>query len=208
MLRAPKIRQKAFFSLYLKKINLIKLLFVLFVLGMIYGAALIGLNQDEALAQLGGVMQRFISKRAEQSVIITLISSFSSSMVLITILFLIGFFSIGQPIALLIPVFQGLGVGLSTAYLYSSRGFGGVLFCLLLILPSAFISTFALILGSRESIRFSSKNLKTLFPQKFNQNMKGELGLYLKRFAALTFFQAISAIVDAICTFLFARFLL
>ena len=208
MLHAQKIRQRAFFSIYLRKISLIKVLFVLFVLGMIYGAALIGLNQDEALGQLGGVMQRFISKRAEQSVIVTLISSFSSSMVLIIILFLIGFFSIGQPIAFFVPVFQGLGVGLSTAYLYSSRGVGGVLFCLLLIVPSAFISTFALILGSRESIRFSSKNLKTLFPQKFNQNMKGELGLYLKRFAALTFFQATSAIVDAICTFLFARFLL
>ena len=208
MLHAPKMKQKAFFSIYLKQINLMKVLFVLFVLGMIYGAALIGLNQDEALSQLGGVMQRFINKRAEQSIIITLISSFSSSMVLIIVLFLTGFFSIGQPVAFFIPIFQGLGVGLSTAYLYSSKGVGGVLFCLLLIAPSAFISTFALLLGSRESIRFSNKNLKTLFPRKFNQNMQGELQLYLKRFAALTFFQTISAIVDSVCTFLFARFLL
>ena len=208
MLHASKIKQKAFFSIYLKQINLMKVLFVLFILGMIYGAALIGLNQDEAVGQLGGVMQRFISKRAEQSVFITLVSSFCSSMVLTIVLFFVGFFSIGQPVAFFVPVFQGLGIGLSTAYLYASKGIGGIIFCLLLIAPTAFISTFSLLLGSRESIRFSNKNLKMLFPQKFNQDMQGELGLYLKRFAALAFFQAVSAIVDAVCTFLFARFLI
>ena len=104
-------------------------------------------------------------------------------------------------------MFQGMGIGLSTAYLYSSKGINGIIFCLVLIAPTTIISTLTLLLGSKESIRFSNRILKTLFPQKFNQNMQGELKLYLKRFSALTIFQLVSACTDTICTFLFARFL-
>ncbi len=201
------LKKKAFFSVYLKNINLIKILFVIFIVGMIYGAMLIGLNRDEAVNQLGSMMQKFIDKRIEQSIFITFASSFFSSMVLIVILFFTGFISIGQPIAFFIPMFQGMGIGLSTAYLYSSKGINGIIFCLVLIAPTTIISTLTLLLGSKESIRFSNKILKTLFPQKFDQNMQGELKLYLKRFSALTIFQLISAFTDTICTFLFARFL-
>ena len=207
MLNILNLKRKAFLSLYLKNINLIKILFVIFMVGMIYGAMLIGLNRDEAVNQLGSIMQKFINKRIEQSIFITFASSFFSSMILVVILFLVGFFSIGQPIAFFIPMFQGMGIGLSTAYLYSSKGISGIIFCLILIAPTTIISTITLLLGSKESIRFSNKNLRTLFPQKFDQNMQGELNLYLKRFSALTIFQLVSAVVDTMCTFLFARFL-
>lgn len=207
MLNILNLKKKAFFSLYLKNVNLIRILFIILMIGMIYGAMLIGLNRDEAVNQLGSIMQKFINKRIEQSIFITFASSFFSSMILIAILFFIGFFSIGQPIAFFIPMFQGLGIGLSTAYLYSSKGISGIIFCLILIAPTTIISTLTLLLGCKESIRFSNKNLRTLFPQKFDQNMQGELKLYLKRFSALTMFQLISAVIDTICTFLFARFL-
>lgn len=207
MVNILNLKRKAFFSVYLKNINLIKVLFMLFIIGMIYGAMLIGLNRDEAVNQLGSMMQKFINKRIEQSIFITFASSFFSSMILVVILFFTGFISIGQPIAFFIPMFQGMGVGLSTAYLYSSKGIGGIIFCLVLIAPTAAISTLTLLLGSKESIRFSNKILKTLFPQKFEQAMQGELKLYLKRFSALTVFQLVSAFTDTMCTFLFARFL-
>lgn len=207
MINMLNLKRKAFFSVYLKNINLIKILFMIFIIGMIYGAMLIGLNRDEAINQLGSMMQKFINKRIEQSIFITFASSFFSSMILIVILFLTGFISIGQPIAFFIPMFQGMGIGLSTAYLYSSKGMSGIIFCLVLIVPATAISTLTLLLGSKESIRFSNKILKTLFPQKFEQNMQGELKLYLKRFSALAIFQLVSACVDTMCTFLFARFL-
>lgn len=206
MLRIVEFKQGTFFSIFLKKIKLTKVLFVLFLVGMVYGAMLVSLNQEEALKQLGSLMQKFIDKRAEQSIVITFFSSFISSMFLIIVLFILGFFSIGQPCSFFIPLFHGLGLGLSSAYLYSCRGIQGIFFCLVLIAPSAIISTFTLLLGAKESIRFSNKNFKTLFPKKYDQDMQGALKIYVTKFLVLSLFQLISAFVDMIFTFLFARF--
>ena len=108
--------------------------------------------------------------------------------------------------ALFLPVFHGLGLGISMAYLYSMQGFQGILFTLILILPSAAISTIALFLGTRESVRFSNSIFRMLFPEKYEVPQQSGLKLYLIRFGVLLLFDVAAAMVDSVCTFLFAGF--
>ena len=200
-------KKKIFFSFSLKKINLFKILFILFTFGFLCGTILICTNNAETLKQLNILMQKFLKNRTEQSIFITFFSSFFSSIVSIAALFFLGFFPLGQPISFFIPIFHGLGLGLSTAYLYSFNGLKGVIFSILIIAPSEIIFTLILLLGSKFSIKFSNMNFKNLFPEKFKQKNKGTVKIYIKRFISLLCLSLIAAIVDGLTTFSFARFL-
>lgn len=199
---------KPFFSVRLKKIGFIKIIGILFFLGMLYGALLVGLGQAQTQEQLSFLTEQFINKRADQSIVYTFISSFNSSVILLSCLFLLGLCAVGQPIALFLPMFHGLGLGVSMAYLYSSQGLKGILFSIALILPSAIPSTISLVLGARESVRFSNSVFRSLFPEKYETPKKSGMKLYLLRFGALAIFDIASAMIDSVCTFLFAGFFL
>ncbi|WP_270739198.1 stage II sporulation protein M [Massilioclostridium coli] len=187
--------QKTFFQLIL----------LLFIIGMIYGAVLAGTSSEEMLNKLSFLTQGFMDQRAEQSLVYTFLNSLGSTASLLLTLFLLGFCAIGQPFAGFVPIFRGLGLGLSMGSFYLQDGIKGVLFCLLLLLPPAAISTFALILGTRESIKFSNLFFSVLLPDK-NLETKGMLKLYCTKFGVLFGILLVSALIDCICTFLFAGF--
>ncbi len=199
--------KKLFLSFSFKKIDLFKILFFLFTFSFLFGTILICVNHTETLNQLNFLMQKFIKNRTEQSIFITFFSSFFSSAISIIVLFFLGFFPLGQPVGFFIPVFHGLGLGLSTAYLYSFRGLKGVFFSILIIAPSEIIYTLILLLAAKFSIKFSNMNFKNLFPEKFKQKNKETLKLYVKRFTYLLCLELMGALTDCTTTFLFARFL-
>ncbi len=206
-MRSKKRKKSLLFSFRLSNMSLFKILLILFLLGMVYGALMVGFGQAQTSDQLSILTDQFINKRAEQSIVFTFFNSFSSSMLLLFAAFLLGFCAVGQPGSFFIPLFRGLGLGLSTAYLYAQRGWQGALFTLILILPTAAISTFALLLASKESIRFSNRMFKMLLPDRFESDIDGDtLRLYLLRFFVLMGLIALSALVDTLCTFLFAGF--
>lgn len=201
-----KVRRPSFNLPGLKKISFLKVLFILFFIGMIYGALLVGLSDSGIQNKLAFLTQEFVNKRTEQSIVFTFFSSFGSSMMLLIILFLLGFWAIGQPAALFVPIFRGLGLGMSMAQMYVAYNFKGVLFCLILILPQVIISTIGLLLGTRESVRFSNVFFRYFLPGKYDPPESGLFKMYLLKFIVLTGFMAASAAVDGICTFLFAGF--
>ena len=182
----------------LKKINLFKALFILFLLGMVYGAMLVGLKQLDAVNKLGLFMFNLNDAALNRSIAMVFMSSINGALIIAAILFVAGFFPIGQVIAFLIPVFCGLGIGFSTAYSCAVKGFLGFLKCLILIAPSATISTVAILLGAKESIKFANKNFKVLFPDNFEQDMHGALKQYVFKFLIVIVFSLIAAVLDCI----------
>lgn len=208
MLKTSAINgKKIFLSFSFKKINLFKTLFFLFTFSFLFGTILICVNHTETLNQLNFLIQKFLKNRVEQSVFITFFSSFSSSAISIILLFFLGFFPLAQPVSFFVPVFHGLGLGLSTAYLYSFRGLKGIFFSILILAPSEIIYTLILLLAAKFSIQFSNMNFKNLFPEKFKQKSKGTVKIYVKRFSYLLCLELMGALTDCITTFLFARFL-
>ncbi len=73
---------------------------------------------------------------------------------LLLLLFFCGLSACGLPIILAVPVFFGLGIGMSEAYYYSTGWRGVLLSFLLLLIPSLFKST-ALLMASAESMRMT-----------------------------------------------------
>ncbi len=197
-------KPSVFRPFHLKNISFLKILFVLFLIGMVYGALLVGLCDSSIQDKLSFLTQEFVSKRSEQSIVVTFLSSLGSSSLLLFILCLLGFSAIGQPAALFIPIFRGLGLGMSMAQMYASYSAKGVLFCCILILPQAAVSTVGLILGTRESIRFSNVFFRYFRPEKYSPPESGLLKMYLVKFTVLFGFMICSALIDAIFTFLFA----
>lgn len=205
MFRTSNQNGKNNFSFHFSRKTFLRLIIVLFFLGLLYGAVLSSASSQDTLDKLSFVTQGFMSKRAEQSLFYTFFNSLASSAILLLLLFVFGFSAIAQPVSLLVPVFRGLGLGVSMGYFYLNDGFKGAAFCLLLIVPQALISTLALVLGTRESIRFSNTFFSILLPKKEIET-DGAFRLYFTKFGVLFCILLIAAVIDCICTFLFAGF--
>ena len=173
------------------------------LLGMIYGVVIVGSVSQQTLSKLAFITDEFLDQRLVQSVLITFWHSFVGSASLLLVAFVCGFCAIAQPIPIGILLFRGFGLGLSLSYLYVNNGMSGVFCFLLLVLPQAVIATFALALGARESIRFSNHLFSFVVLQKEVQ-ATGMFKLYLIKFLVLCGFTLVAALLDGICTFLFA----
>ena len=91
--------------------------------------------------------------------------------------------------------FRGLGLGLTSGYLYATHGFHGVIFHFLVILPGAFVCCLALLLAGRESMRFSRRITGTA-----GSGMK----LYCLRYGAVLAMCFLAALLDLLTTVCFA----
>lgn len=209
MLKFPDVKTKnIFFSFSFKNINLFKVLFIIFTIGFIIGAILIGFNHEESLKQLEILINRFIKDRTNQTFISIFVSSFIGFSAPILILFIIGFLPIGQPIAFFIPFFHGLGLGLSTSYLYASSGFKGFLFCLFLIAPCEIIYSFILIVSSKFSVQLSNNIFKNILFINLRFKNKQFFKNYILKFLYIFILQIFAAFVDGLTTTVFAKFLI
>lgn len=96
------------------------------------------------------------------------------------------------------------------AQIYLSFSFKGILFCLILIVPHAIISTIAIVLAAKESIRFSNQffmmliNHSSVETESSHNNFS--LKLYITKFIVLIGILLLAALIDSTFTFLFTRF--
>ncbi len=188
----------------------------LFFAGYFIGSLLVRTVDSHTLDLLRYLTQGFITERLDQPLLKTFLSSFIGSMILLLVAFILGFSSISQLLTFLIPVFRGLGLGISAGYLYSMYGLQGILFCAVMVLPHVLVSTFALLIGCRESIKFSGVFLSAIVRtgrtrtdtvQESDASRRTELfQLYLLKFALLSILIVVAALIDTLFTFGFARF--
>ena len=190
-------------SVLFQKQNIFYLLLFLFILGMMYGSVLLKEDNTSLLKNLASIQDVYIRDKLNQSVFLTICNSFVSSGLFFAITFLCGFSAIGQPFTLLVPFVKGLGIGSSIGYLYLNYGIAGIGYSALLMIPSAIISIFSLVLSARESIRLSN-TLASLFLKGSIQISKAAFRLYLLKHFILLIFILISALLEGLLTFLFA----
>ena len=114
-----------------------------------------------------------------------LFSSCFLTFVLLLALFLAGLSTYGAPVTVLVPIFFGLGVGLTEAYYYGA-GRPGILFVALLVVPRTLIAATALLMGCSESLRMSLLLSGQLLPNAHCGGLWLDFRLYCVRF--LVFF--------------------
>lgn len=185
--------------------RLILLVFSL-ILGLLCGALVAKNATRQLLDRLSYIIEGFVNARANQPAFHTFLNSLFSTSLYLLAAFLTGMCVCGTPLVPLIPFVRGLGLGLSMGYLYTYQGLKGVAFSALLIVPSAVISSIALIIACHEGMRLSailfSSTAKDGPPLKLWEDMKK----YSIRFGACAFLLCIGSLVDTLFVSAFSKF--
>lgn len=177
------------------------------ILGVLMGVISYCFMDEDFLKQMALAQENFIEMRKQQDFIHILIKSFTSSTIFLGSAFILGFSAVAQPVEVLIPVIKGLGLGVTMAQVYTQNGRDGMLTCLLIILPCAVISMYALLMGVREAIGLSNILMSDILSVKQNNGLLPTVKLYAVKFLVLEAVVAVSAAVDCVCTVAFSGFL-
>lgn len=112
-------------------------------------------------------------------------SSCFQPILLLALLFVSGLSACGIPAALVVPVFWGIGLGLTEAY-YCATGFGGVAVVAAVLLPHSVMEAVALLMGASECFRMSVRFAASLLPRSAHcGGLWQEFRLYAVRFLLL-----------------------
>ncbi len=126
---------------------------------------------------------------------------------LLALLFLAGLSACGAPIALLIPVFWGLGMGTVQAYYYD-QGWQGLLVIVAVVLPHSVMELVALLMAASESLRMSVRLSGVLLPRPAHcGGLWQEFRLYGIRFSLLFLLLLGAGAVDVMMRLLFKSWL-
>lgn len=88
-----------------------------------------------------------------------------STVLLLLLLYVLGLWACGAPFVLFVPLFHGLGLGLTLAYYYA-MGWAGVGAVVTVIAPSGLLTAALLITAGAESLRLSTELSQQLLPAK------------------------------------------
>lgn len=130
--------------------------------------------------------------------------SLSTSTMFLGAVFVLGFSAIAQPVEIGVLVFRGMGLGVTMAQVYTQYGTTGIAICAVLIVPSALISAYALIIGTREAVYMSNLLMTNSLSDRPSEGMLSSVKLYGTKFLVLEAVCAVSAAVDCLCSVIFA----
>ena len=139
---------------FLSENRLMVLFTLLFLAGTIIGLVLFAASGPVIKRELGTILELRAVIGGFKGVVSMLFSSCFSAILLLTMLFLCGLSACGAPFAVIVPLFYGMGLGMTEAY-YCAAGLKGFVTSSLLIIPHYIIAATALVLGSMEAIRMS-----------------------------------------------------
>lgn len=182
----------------------IYLLVLLFAIGIIVGS--ININRNNIITDdLKLIVDSFTDLRAGQGISGIFFNSFLMNGIFVLINLFLAFSLIGYPLILFIPFLKGLGIGALSGYLYSSFGFLGLGYSLLIIYPGAVVSAFALVNACNDSCEYSknSFNKSILGKGVFEKN---ETKIMLIRQLVFIGVTALSSLTDALVSIGFSRF--
>ena len=126
---------------------------------------------------------------------------------LLLLLFLSGLSAGGMPMAVVVPFFWGIGIGMSEAY-YAAQGWSGLLVIAAVLLPPTVIKTVALLMACSESLRLSVLITVQLLPRSARcGGLWQDFRLFCVRFLLFVTFVLGAGIVDVLLRFLLREIL-
>lgn len=129
-----------------------------------------------------------------------------STMTLLIVMFLAGLSVCGAPVALAVPLFFGIGLGVSEAY-YFAQGAWGVGYVALLLLPPALPAAAALMMACAESMRLSFLLCRQVLPRQGScGGLWPHFRLYLARFLICAAILFVAGVLDATLQACFMRY--
>lgn len=198
--------RKLHFKFDFKKNGLALFFFCFILAGIIIGAVCARNASKDMMDSLDFFFLTNFTLRSQYGALDIFISSFAAAFVFLLCVFLLGLSAWGLPVIPLVPMFKGLGFGLSVGYLYAAYGMSGIWYNLLIILPGAFLNSLVLLSASCIATKHSVKMLSVLVHSNISEDMHKEFCKYLYKMMWLLIILAISCVVDMVFTLLFAGF--
>ncbi len=130
-------------------------LFLLFLatLGEVLGCFCITNADEKTLSVLSSLTGGFIKNSTQVSE--HFFSAIGSDMLMLFILYILGLCPFSLPLSSLLVIFCGVGVGVSVSFIYHTYGTQAILYCAVLIAPSAIMSLLTLIFAGSASVKMS-----------------------------------------------------
>lgn len=179
------------------------LLSMLFLIGIFYGTLILRVNIFNNDIIITNLMEEYITKHQEQTVLACFYSSITSTCLFIIISYLLGYSAVFQPIILMLPLIRGIGLGYLMSLIYSTYLVRGVIFCAVIIIPSAIVSFFCILFACREAIKLSNLFFFSFARKNSKPVELSTIRLYTLKLVILLLISVGGAILEAICFFLF-----
>lgn len=179
------------------------ILIVIFAIGIIIGAKGINSSEAEHYNKIKDLLGSFALNRAGQGISVNFFDSLTGVGVYSAASLFLAFSLIGYPIILLLPLIRGMGIGAVFGYLYSTYGFTGIGYSLLMIYPGALFSVISLVLICNESCEYSKNAYSKSVLNKGNFE-KDETKYFIIRIIIFFAVGAFGSLIDAISIRLFA----
>lgn len=160
-LRLPAVRKpKISLKEYLTRRGIFLFFFLMFIAGLIAGAAYSRYADIELMKRLDFLFSTNLSLRAGFSSFEIFAACFGSDFLLMLIVFLMGLSVWGSITIPLITAFKGFSVGLSSSYIFSQYRASGIGFYILVLLPGTVMFLLSLIYYSKECFSLSLRYMK------------------------------------------------
>ena len=124
----------------------------------------------------------------------TLGSSCFATVLLLAALFLLGLWGCGAPFILAVPLFHGLGLGLTEAYYYS-QGWSGVVTVAAAVMPVGLLTAALLVAAGAQSLRMSANLCRHLLGGE-GEDPRRDFRLYCLRFLLFLAAALVVSLVD------------
>lgn len=184
------------------------LIFILFFILLFIGIAVGSINgqkaDNELMKRLDFIFLTNFDVRCSQGVFSAFISSFATTFIFLSVIFLLGLSVWGGIVVALIPFFKGYGYGLSVGYLYFRYGFYGVLYNILIVLPGAFLCSAVIVAASQEAFGNSMKFISHFRHSSADNSMNIQVKKYMLSMLWCLFLAAVSATVDMLFSLCFS----
>lgn len=180
----------------------------LFLGGVFLGALAVSWLGPEAAQDLMTIMGNFFESRQQQNLTQTFLSAFSAPAFLLILLFFCGFCAISAPVIAAVPVFKGLGFGLTAGSVFAAYGIDAFWYVAILLLPNLLISSVILILACRQAFRLSRKIWVQITAGGGTRSPSVSLGPVVGRFLIYLILLGAGAAVESLLYQLFSSSLL
>lgn len=120
--------------------------------------------------------------------------------------FVCGMSVVGFAISPILLVYKAFIFGSYTGYIYEIYELEGIIFNALILIPSAVVSIFALILSVRESVNFSVNLSRFCVMGKKSNNLFFDFKSYCYKHLVILFLVIFAIILDLGCSALFIKF--
>ena len=173
------------------------IMFTVYVLGIFLGVLFFKKNEvlETAAKEMFGTFVEMRTDRAFFSVFYTALLDW---LPFLGGVFICGISIFGTAVLPLIISLKGFLYGLLTAYLYSAFSINGIVYALVIIIPSALFGAYLLFFAAKSAFMFSVLLSKQVMPEPRANNLFPKLVTYCKHFAFLLILTAFAALTDAL----------